>query len=85
MLSSLAWASSLMELCFSCFTVKILKDFRVMAVAREKSRIVPPKAIPTGNPTTLANAAIEIPPVMTTDVIKLVSAILVIVLNHFFF
>ena len=74
-----------MELCFSFFTVKILKDFRVMAVAREKSRIVPPKAIPTGNPTTLANAAIEIPPVMTIDVIKLVSTILVIVLNHFFF
>ena len=69
MLSSLVWASSLTESCFSCFTVKILKDLRVMVVARERSRLVPLKAIPTGRPTPLANAAIEIPPVITVDVI----------------
>ena len=80
-LSSLVWASSLMESCFSCFTVKILKDSRVIAVARERSRLVPLKAIPTGNPTPLANAAIEIPPVITVDVIRPVSTIPVIVLN----
>ena len=74
-----------MESCFSCFTVKILKDFRVMAVARERSRLVPLKAIPTGYPTPLANAAIEIPPVMTVDVIRLVSTIPVIVLKRFIF
>ena len=59
-----------MALCFSCFTVKVLEDFRVMTVAREKSRLVPLKAMPTGRPTPLANAAIEIPPVITVDVIR---------------
>ena len=51
MLSSLVWASSLIELYFSCFTVKFLKDFRAMAVVRERSRLVPLKAILTGRPT----------------------------------
>ena len=63
--SNLLWASSLMESCFSCFTVEVLKDFRVVTVARERSRLVPLKAMPTGRPTPLANAAIEIPPVIT--------------------
>ena len=74
-----------MESCFSCFTVKILKDFRVMAVARERSRLVPLKAIPTGNPTPLEYAAMLIPPVMTIDLIKPVSTIPVIVLTFHFF
>ena len=65
--------------------MNILKDFRVMAVARERSRFVPLKAIPTGNPTPLANAAIEIPPVITVDVIRAVSTIPVMVLNRFIF
>ena len=64
---------------------EILKDFRVMAVARERSRLVPLKAIPTGNPTPLANAAIEISPVITVDVIRPVSTIPVIALNRFIF
>ena len=64
-----------MELCFSCFTVKVLKDFRVITVARERSRLVPHKAAPTGRPIPLANAAIEIPPVITVDVIRPVSTI----------
>ena len=85
MLSNLLWASSLIASCFSCFTVKILEDFHVMAVARERSRLVPLKAIPTGNPTPLANAEIEIPPVITVDVIRPVSTIPVIVLNRFIF
>ena len=42
-------------------------------------------AIPTGNPTPLANAVIEIPPVITVDVIRPVSTIPVIVLNRFIF
>ena len=62
--------------------VKVLKDFCVIAVARERSTLVPLKAMPTGNPTPLANAAIEIPPVITVHVIKPVSTI---VLNRFFF
>ena len=41
--------------------------------------------MPTGRPTPLANAAIEIPPVITVDVIKPVSTIPVIVLNRFIF
>ena len=72
-----------MELCFSCFTVKILKYLHVMAVARERSRLVPLKVIPTDNSTPLANAAIEIAAVITFDVIRLVSTIPVIVLNCF--
>ena len=56
-----------------------------MAVARERSRLVPLKTIPTGNPTPLTNTAIEIPPVMTVDVIRLVPTIPVIVLNRFIF
>ena len=42
-----------------------------MAVARERSRLVPLKAIPASNPMPLPNAAIEIPPVITVDVIRL--------------
>ena len=56
-----------------------------MAVARERSRLVPLKAIPTGNPIPLANDAMHIPPVITVDVIRLVSTIPVIVLNRFIF
>ena len=74
-----------MELCFSCFTVKILKDFRVMTVTSERSRVVPPKAAPTGRPKPLANAALEIPPVIAVDVIRPVSTIPVIVINRFIF
>ena len=65
--------------------MKILKDFLEMAVAREGSRLVPLKAIPTGNPTPLANPVIEIPPVLIVDVIRPVSAIPVIVLKRFIF
>ena len=56
-----------------------------MTVARERSRLVPLKAIPAGKPTPLANAAIEIRPVITVDVIKPVSTIPVILLNRFIF
>ena len=56
-----------------------------MAVARERSRLVPLKAIPTGNPTPLANAAIDIPPVITVDLINPVYTIPVIVINRFIF
>ena len=74
-----------MESCFSCFTVKVLKDFPVMTVASERIKLVPLKAMQTSRPTALANAAIEIPPVMTVDAIKLVSTIPVIVLKRFIF
>ena len=56
-----------------------------MAVPRERSRLVPLKAIPKGNPTPLENAAMLIPPVVTVDVISAVSTIPVIVLNRFIF
>ena len=83
MLPKLPRGKSLMELCFSCFTVKVLKDFRVMAVARERSKLVPLKAMSMGNSTPLANAAINILPVNTIDVIKPLPAIPAIVLNRF--
>ena len=74
-----------MASCFYCFTVKVLKDFHVMIVARERSRLVPLKVMSTGRPTPLANAAIETPPVLTVDVIRLVSTMPMIVLNRFIF
>ena len=73
MLSSLLWARSLIKLCFSFFTVKVLNDFRVTTIARERSRLAPLKVVSTGRPTLLANAAMEIPPVITVDVIRPVS------------
>ena len=74
-----------MTSCFSCFTVKFLEDFCLMTVARERSRLAPLKAMPRGRPTPLANAAIEVPPVITADVITLVSTMPVIALNRFIF
>ena len=65
--------------------VKVLKDFYVTTVARERTKLVLPKAAPTGRPARLANAAIEIPRVITVDVIRPVSMMPVIVLNCFFF
>ena len=47
-----------------------------MVVARERSWLVLPKASLTGRPTPLENAAIEIPPVVTVDIIRPVSTIL---------
>ena len=40
MLSNMLWASSLTELCFPCFTVRVLEIFRVMGVPREEARLV---------------------------------------------
>ena len=74
-----------MESCYSCFTVKILKDCGEVAVAGERNRLVPLKTIPTGNPTPLANALMLIPPVITDDLIRPVFTILVIVLLISFF
>ena len=85
MLSNLLWARSLMESCFSFFTVKVLKDFHVMTIARERSKLVPLGTMPTGRPTSLASAAIEISPVITVDVIKPVFTMPVIVLHRFIF
>ena len=81
MLSNLLLARSLLESCFSYFTVKVSKDFSVIAVPRERSKLVPLKAMLTGNPTPLANAAVS--PVITVNLIKPVSTIPVIILNFF--
>ena len=56
-----------------------------MTVTREISRLVPLKAMPTGRPTPLANAAVEIPPVITVNVIRPVSTMPIIVFNGFIF
>ena len=53
-----------------------------MTVAREKSRLVRLKAMPTGRPTPLADAAVEIPPVINVDAIRPVPTMPVIVLNR---
>ena len=82
-LSNLLWASSLMASCFSCFMVKVLKDFCVMTVARD--RLVQLRVMPIGRPTPLVNAAMKTPTVITVDVIRPVSTMPVIVLNCFLF
>ena len=84
-LSNLLWAISLIALCFSCFTVKVLEAFCVMTVTRERSRLVPLKAMPTGRWTTPANAVIEFPPVIAFDVMRPVSTMPVIALNRLIF
>ena len=58
-----------MVLCFPCFTVRVLKDFCVVIVKREKNTLNQPKAAPTGRSTLLADVGIEVPPVITADVI----------------
>ena len=70
---------------FSCFTVKILKVVRVMTIARKRSRQMTLKAISTDGLTPFADGAIEILPVITVDVIRPISTMSVIVLNHFIF
>ena len=56
-----------------------------MTVTRERSKLATLKAMPTGRPTSMANAAIEIHPLFTVDVIRPVSTMAVIVLNRFIF
>ena len=68
---------------FFCM-VNILKDFSVIAVAREKSRVVQLTAIPRGKPAPTSNPAVEITPVITADVSRPVSRTL-IALNPFIF
>ena len=53
-----------------------------MTAAREKVRL---KAMPTGRLTPLADAVIEIPPVINIDVIRPVSTMPVIVLKRSIF
>ena len=74
-----------MALRLSCLTVRLLENFCVGTVKRERTTPNPPKTAPTGRPTTLENAEIEAPPVITADVIKPVSTIRVAEFNRFFF
>ena len=85
MLSNLHWASSLMELCFACFSVKDLENFRVKIVGRKRAARIPPKTAPSCRPTPLASAAMEFPLMITDDAIRLVPTIPTILLNRFFF
>ena len=70
MLCNLPWASSLTASCFSCFVVNILNYLCVITVAREKSRLFLPNAIPTERLTIRANATMEIPPVIAVDAVR---------------
>ena len=80
MLSNLTWASGLIALCFPCFTVKDLEDFRMAIVERERKL---PQAAPTGRPTLLANAAMEVSPVIADNIIRPVSTIPMILYKVF--
>ena len=55
----------------------------MMTDARERRRLAPLGVMPTGRPTPPANAAREIPPVITVEIIRPVSTMPVIVLNYF--
>ena len=74
-----------MALYFPSFAVKILRNFCVIIVAKDKHSLVPLITVPIGRKTPLANVAIEISSVITVDVIRPVSTALVIVLNRFIF
>ena len=54
-------------------------------VTKEKSRLASPKTTLTGSPVPLASGAIDIPPVSTAEVIRLVSAMLNIVMDRLIF
>ena len=54
-------------------------------VERERTILNPPKVAPTVRPIPLANAGIEVPPVIADDVIRPVYMVLMIALNRFFF
>lgn len=70
MISKLLLGSSLIALNFSCFTVNILKNLHVIAVAREERRLGPLNAIPKIKLAPVANAAIETLLVVTEDVCR---------------
>ena len=70
MLPNLLWASTIMALCFPCFAVWPLENFRVATVKREK---------------TTPNPGIEDPPAITAEVVKPVSMISMIVFHRFSF
>ena len=74
-----------MEWCFSWATIETLRYFRVAGAIKEKGRLTLPRAILTGSPTPLANAAMDIPPVSTVDVSRLVSLMLNIVMDRLIF
>ena len=76
MLFNLISASSLIASCYSCFMITILKDFCVTAVARKKTRLILFNTIPARRPTPIANKVIEVPPVITFDVIRPISTVL---------
>ena len=50
-----------------------------------RSRLALPKAIPTGSSTPLASAAMDIPPVSTVDLMRLVSSMLNIAMHRLIF
>ena len=50
--------------------MNVLVDLRLIAVATERRRLVPLNPIPTGKPTQLLNVAMDIPPIMTVDLIR---------------
>ena len=85
MLSNLAWTSRLIVSCFPCFTVKDLENFRMEIIERERTTLKQPKVEPTGRPTLLENARIELLPAIVDNVIRPLSSVPMILLNRFLF
>ena len=65
--------------------VNILKDFCEIVVVREKSRTVSINGKPADRLKLLTTVAIGNPPVMSIDITRPVSIMLVIALNNFIF
>ena len=65
--------------------MNVFIDLHVIVVATERRRLAPFNPMPTGKPTPLANAAMDIPPVMTDNVIRPVPAIIVVLQNRLIF
>ena len=65
--------------------VNILKHLCVIAVPKEKKKLVSLNVIPKYRPIPVVNAALETPSVIAVDVIRRVFAMVVITTNAFLF
>ena len=85
MLSNLPLGKQLNEIVFSLGHYRDFKIFSCGGCHKGKGRLTLPKAILTGSSTPLANTAMDIPPVSTIDVSRLMSLMLNIAMDRSIF
>ena len=85
MLFNFLLGKSLIELCFSCFTVNNWLDLREAAVARGSSIVMLDEATPTGEDHSRVNAGIERLALITAVVINPVPMPFEIIAKRFIF